>query len=76
MYKAVSVPAGMGPGEYNSAYYTHVYDWQLPYIINFEDAMPHDDDSAFRDIDYYHLLGGNDTETVNVIPINLDEEAL
>ena len=76
MYKAVSVPAGMGPGEYNSAYYTHVYDWQLPYIINFEDATPHDDDRAFRDIDYYHLLGGNDTESVNVIPINLDEEAL
>lgn len=76
MYKAVSAPAGMGPGEYNSAYYTHVYDWQLPYIINFEDAMPHDTDVAFRNIDYSHIINGDDTDDVTIDGIDLDEEPI
>lgn len=76
MYKAVSVPSGMGPGEYNSAFYTHVYDWQLPFIINWADGMPIEPDRAFRDIDYYHLVGGVDTDGMTVLPNNLDEEPL
>lgn len=76
MTKSVSVPAGMGPGEYNSAFYTHVYDWQLPFVINYEDALPIEPDVAFRDIDYHHLIGGDDTENMTVIPINIDEVPL
>lgn len=76
MYRSIAVPAGMGPGEYNSAFYTHVYDWQLPYIINFEDAMPHDTDVAFRNIDYSHIINGDDTDDVTIDGIDLDEEPI
>lgn len=76
MYKSVCIPAGMGPGEYNSSFYTHVYDWQLPFIINFEDAIPHESDRAFRNLDYNHLIGGDNTIDVTISTIDLDEEPI
>lgn len=76
MYKCVVVPSGMGPGEYNSAFYVHVYDWQLSYIINFQDGMPFPPDRAFRDIDAYNLIGGDDTSNMTTLPNDLDEEPL
>lgn len=76
MFKSVIVPSSMGPGEYNSAFYVHVYDWQLSYIINFEDGMPIPPDRAFRDIDAYNLIGGDDTENMTTLPNDLDEEPL
>lgn len=76
MFKSISVPSGMGPGEYNSAFYVHVYDWQLPFIINFEDGMPIAPDRAFRNIDYIHLVGGDDTDNMTVLGIDIDEVPL
>lgn len=76
MYRAVSVPVSMGPGDYNSSYYTHVYDWQLPFIINFENGFLIQREGAFRDLDYIHTIGGDDTDNMTVVPINLDEEQL
>lgn len=76
MYKSISVPSSNGMGEYNSAYYTHVYEWQLPFVINWEDGIPFPEDTAFRDIDYNHLIGGDDTTPMTILPIDLDEEPL
>lgn len=76
LYRAVCIPAGMGQGEYNSAFYTHVYDWQLPFTLNFEAGIPQETDIAFRNMDYNHLIGGDDTTPMTITDIDLDEEPL
>lgn len=76
MYKTACVPAGMGPGEYNSAFYTHVFDWQVPYIIYYDAGLPAEPDRAFRNMDHNHLIGGDDTENMTVENIDLDEEPI
>lgn len=69
------VPVGMGPGEYNSAYYVHVYDWQLPLVINYSDGFLQQPVVAFRDISQTLALLSDDQATM-VSNINLDEEPL
>lgn len=71
----LNVPSGHGPGEYNSAFYVHVYDWQLPDVINFEDGFLDWPDVAFRDI-VQTLKLFNDNEAEMVLNINLDDEPL
>lgn len=73
--KYVNVLAGSGPGEYNTAYYAHVYDWQLPDTITYEDGFLIREDVAFRDITQTLKLF-NDTEAEMVVNINLDESPL
>lgn len=70
-----AVPAGHGPGEYNSAYYAHVYDWQLPGAITFEDGFINTQDVAFRDIEATFKLFNDDEATLEA-NIDLDEEPL
>ena len=72
-YRAVT--AGHGPGEYNTAYYAHVYDWQLPGAITFEDGFINKEDVAFRDIEAAFKLF-NDDEAEMTANINLDDEPL
>jgi hypothetical protein len=72
-YKAVT--AGHGPGEYNTAYYAHVYDWQLPGAITFEDGFMDRKDVAFRDIEATFKLF-NDSEAEMTVNIDLDDEPL
>ena len=68
-----AVPTGDGPGIYNSAYYAHIYDWQLPGVLTWQDGFYQANDVAFRDIEqtltqfqYGELISN----------IDLDEEPL
>jgi len=70
-----AVPSGDGPAEYNTAYYAHVYDWQLPGTITYQDGFLRQPDVAFRDI-AQTLKIFNDSEAEMVVNINLDEEPL
>ena len=71
----VSVPSGDGPAEYNTAYYAHTYDWQIPDTITYEDGFMEQDSVAFRDIEQTLKLF-NDSEAEMNVNINLDEDEL
>lgn len=73
--KYSAVPAGSGPTEYNTAYYAHVYDWQVPSLITYEDGFLQQPDVAFRDIEQTLKLFADDYAEMTV-NINLDEEEL
>jgi len=70
-----AVPSGDGPAEYNTAYYAHTYDWQIPGSITYQDGFLQQPDVAFRDIAQTLKLF-NDAEAEMVVNINLDEEPL
>lgn len=75
----VTVSAGHGPGLYNSAYYLHVYDWQVPNVVTFESGFdgqtPFITDVAFRDIEQ-SLFVNNSAEAIMSLAVDLDEEPL
>lgn len=75
----VTVSAGHGPGLYNSAYYLHVYDWQVPNVVTFESGFdgqsPFITDVAFRDINQ-SLYVNNSEEAIMSMALNLDDEPL
>jgi hypothetical protein len=56
----VCVNNGHGPGVYNSAYYTHVYDWQVPSVVTFENGYNLAPDVAWRDIVSSWALNSDD----------------
>ena len=68
----LTVCNGHGTGEYNSAYYIHVYDWQLPTILTFEDSVNTQPNVAFRDTNLSLNQGG---QLLNA-EIDLDKEPL
>lgn len=70
-----AVTSGHGPAEYNTAYYAHVYDWQLPGVITYEDGFINTQDVAFRDILATLKLFADD-EAEMIADINLDDEPL
>lgn len=71
----VTVSAGHGAGEYNTAYYVHVYDWQRPDVTSFEQGFDLQTSVAFRDIDQtLDLHGDKDAQLEN--KIDLDGENL
>lgn len=71
----VTVSAGHGAGEYNTAYYVHVYDWQRPDVISADQGFNFEPDVAFRDIDADWKLHG-DEEASMTSGINLDDEPI
>lgn len=71
----VTATTGHGPGIYNSAYYTHVYDWQNPTAITYENGFIDNQDVAFRDIVGDFKLF-NDQEAIMSVGIDLDDEPL
>ncbi len=73
--KYVTVSNGHGNGVQNTAYTSHIYDWQIPTVISFENGFIIEPNVAFRDI---ISSWGNmaDDEAVLSTGINLDEEAL
>lgn len=75
----VTVSAGHGPGLYNSAYYLHVYDWQVPNVVTFESGFdgqsPFITDVAFRDINQ-SLYVNNSDKAIMSMALDLDEEPL
>ena len=70
-----AVPTGDGPAEYNTAYYAHTYDWQLPGSITYQDGFLQYPDVAFRDIVATFELF-SDAEAEMIVEIDLDEEHL
>jgi hypothetical protein len=75
----VTVSAGHGPGLYNSAYYLHVYDWQVPNVVTFESGFdgqtPFITDVAFRDINQSLYVNDSD-KAIMSMALDLDEEPL
>lgn len=80
-YRTVS--QGHGPaGNYNTGYYIHTYDWQVPFVITYDNGFDQQAvDVAFRDIigswnvnieQVGELTGGEDETTISV-NIDLDE---
>lgn len=70
-----TVPVGHGPGQFVTAYYTHVYDWQVPFAIDLESGFMIKPDVAFRDITQTFALLA-DEEAEMVVNIDLDDEPL
>lgn len=71
----VTVSNGHAPGRYNSAYYLHVYDWQSPTVITFDNGFLLEPDVAFRDI--MSVWDNNSDEEAQLdLNIDLDEETL
>lgn len=73
--KFVTVNNGHGPGVYRNAYYTHVYDWQIPSVVTFENGFNLQPDVAFRDIASTWDLDSDDMAQLE-LNIDLDEEPL
>lgn len=53
---------GHGVASYNRAYVVYAYDFEQPADIVNDDVAWEGDTVAFRDIDYIHRVGGDDTE--------------
>lgn len=71
----LTVPIGHGIGQYNTAYYMHVYDWQLPQDIDQTFGFKDSQDVAFRDINRYNIPPFEpDNPATWRLQINLDEE--
>jgi hypothetical protein len=75
----VTVSNGHGPGvrSNNTAYYTHVYDWQIPAVITYEEGFGtgFSADVAFRDISATFENFG-DEEAPLTFGLDLDEEPI
>jgi hypothetical protein len=71
----VIVSNGHGVGQYTNSYYTHVYEWQIPSVLTFDDGFNQQPSVAFRDINSaWDLL--NDSESQLLLDVNLDDEPL
>jgi hypothetical protein len=73
----VTVSTGHGPGvnANNTGYYSHVYEWQVPSVITFEEGFGEQATVAFRDIAATFDLFGDPQAQLSV-NIDLDEEAV
>lgn len=62
--------------DYNRAIIIYQYDFEVVMDLTNDDVVEPEDTRAFRDIDYYLTLGGDDTDQMTVLPVDLDEEPL
>ena len=67
---------GSGPGINNTAYYTHVYDWQLPVLIDKSTGFVDPKDVAYRNMDIIAHMFTIDNPAILELGINLDEVEL
>jgi len=71
----LTVNNGHGVGRYNTAFYSHVYDWQVPMVIDFENGFLLQPHVAFRDIvSTWDLF--NDPEAQLLLNVDLDDDPL
>ena len=73
-YVTVTTGHGSNP-PYNASWYEHVYDWQLPFAVDFSDGFDEVVDVAFRDIESTWDVN-RDAAAQMILNINLDEEPL
>jgi hypothetical protein len=72
----VALSNGHGPGTYNSAYYTHVYDWQVPTVAIFENSgWAFSPDVAWRDIESTWSVKPDDAADMT-LNVDLDDGPL
>lgn len=62
--------------EYNRAYLVYRYEFETTMDLTNSDTVNDEDTRAFLDVDYYHEIGGDDTDQLTIIPIDLDEVPL
>jgi hypothetical protein len=63
----VTVSAGHGVGVSNSAYYTHVYDWQVPVDITVDNGFNFYEDVALRQINgNFPMFDVDETEKLTI----------
>jgi len=67
--KYLTVNNGHGPGVYNTAYYTHVYEWQTPSVITSDNGFLLEPSVAFRDI---LSTWDNDSDPLTPMTLNID----
>lgn len=74
--KFAVVAGGHGPGKYTPAYYTHVYDWELPQDVTADNGFSYYESVAFRDM--YMSLPMNTVDNAEryTLAINLDDEPI
>ncbi len=70
-----TVSNGHGIGIYNSAFLTHVFDWQSSAVITIDNGFDMAIDVAFRDIEMSSFLNDDDYAEMSV-SINLDDDPI
>lgn len=71
-----SILTGHNVFGYNRAVFVYRYDFELVMDLTNDDTVAPEDTRAFRDIDYYLTIGGDDTDQMTILPIDLDDEPL
>lgn len=71
-----SIMTGHSVFGYDRAVFVYRYDFELVMDLTNDDTVAPEDTRAFRDIDYYQSIGGDDVELMTILPINLDEVPL
>lgn len=70
-----TVLLGHNAFDYNRAILVYQYEFQAVMDLTDSDTVQDEDTRAFRDVDYTHSIGGDDTEDMTVT-VDLDEEPL
>lgn len=65
-----------GVAAYNAAYLVYSYEFEVVYDLTDGDTVLPTATRAFRDIDYTLSRGGDDTQNMTIIPIDLDDTPL
>jgi len=67
---------GHGFVDYNRAYLVYRYEFEVAMDLTGDDTVADGDTRAFLDADYTHNIGGDDTDPMTILPMDLDEEPL
>ena len=67
-----TILSGHGVNRYNRSFLVYQYDFQVVMDITADDAVADGDTRAFRDVDYIHSMGADDTTNATITDINLD----
>lgn len=68
-----AILTGHGVSLYNRAYIEYTYSFEVAMDLTNDDTVEPENTRAFRDVDYTHTVGGDDTPVVSGI-VNLDDE--
>ena len=71
-----TVFTGHAVADYNEAFLVYKYDFEVVSDLTNDDTVQPEDTRAFRDVDYTLEIGGDDTDTMTILPIDLDEVEL
>ena len=70
--KFLTITTGHAPGIYNTSYYSHVYNWQVPSVLTIEDnGFSLQEQAAFRAID---SSWKNNSDPAAILELNVDTD--